>query len=145
MKTMPIPQKISISEVCIYPKAHPWNSAKDPGFTGLLSPAGQSLVSLDFVQNLCSMMYLLPPCTIHLLFFHCPSPHILCVLFIQHYLHFLLLLCHFMLIRSLYLLFALHNVIQWHLSHEILFSVKPSLTDINRQRQLLFFKNHNFT
>lgn len=72
MKTMPIPQKISISEVRIYPKAHPRNSAKDPGFTGLLSPAGQSLVSLDFVQSLCSMMYLLPPCTTHLLFSHCP-------------------------------------------------------------------------
>lgn len=92
MKAMLTPQEISVLEVCIYPKAHPWNSVNDPNFTGSLSLAEQSSVSLDFVHNLFPGIYFLPPCPTHLVF-------LLCVLFIWKYLLFFLISCNFMLIR----------------------------------------------
>lgn len=77
VKAMPTTQKTSVLDVCMYPKAPPWKSVKDPGFTGSPSPTEQSPVSVDFVQDLFPMIHLLPACTTHLVFFHC-HPRTLC-------------------------------------------------------------------
>lgn len=151
---LPTPQKISVSEVCIYPKAHPWNSVKDPGFTGPLFPTGQSSVSGlcsrsvardAFPASLHHPSCLLPRPPMYSVF--CPyratynsSLHLVISCFLDHFIYSFLWLT----------LLSTTASTSWACFHLLrlssrLSSVKPSLTDIHRQRHLFFFLNYNYT